>query len=242
MLMVRELSSLALSSRDSYSENMLSLLAGLGLGLSLIIAIGAQNVFVLRQGIRREHVLAVVIICALSDAVLIIAGVAGLGYIINAAPWLVVVARWAGAIFLTVYGLMAARRAWRGGDEALEVEAEESAAFTGGGTATVTRTATRTALAPVILTTLALTWLNPHVYLDTVLMLGSIAATHGDQRWLFAAGAVAASILWFTGLGFGARYLGRWLRTPRAWRVLDAIIAVVMIALAISLVLPVLGG
>lgn len=221
---------------------MLTILAGLGLGLSLIIAIGAQNVFVLRQGIRREHVLAVVIICALSDALLIIAGVAGLGYVINAAPWLVTVARWAGAVFLTVYGLMAARRAWRGGEGALEVEAERDAPATGGGTATVTRTARRTALAPVILTTLALTWLNPHVYLDTVLMLGSIAATHGEQRWLFAAGAVMASILWFTALGFGARYLGRWLRTPRAWRILDAVIAVVMLSLAVSLVLPVLGG
>ena len=94
----------------------------------------------------------------------------------------------------------------------------------------------------MVLTTLALTWLNPHVYLDTVLMLGSIAATHGAGRWLFAAGAIAASILWFTALGFGARHLGRWLRTPRSWRILDAIIAVVMIALAISLVVPVLGG
>jgi L-lysine exporter family protein LysE/ArgO len=105
-----------------------------------------------------------------------------------------------------------------------------------------TATLTRTRLAPVILTTLALTWLNPHVYLDTVLMLGSIAATHGDDRWLFAAGAIAASILWFSALGFGARYLGRWLRTERSWRFLDAVIAVVMIALAVTLVLPVLGG
>ncbi|WEK60635.1 MAG: LysE/ArgO family amino acid transporter [Candidatus Microbacterium colombiense] len=219
---------------------MLSVLAGLGLGLSLIVAIGAQNVFVLRQGIRREHVLAVVIICAISDAVLIIAGVAGLGYVISAAPWLVVVARWAGAVFLLVYGLLAARRAWRGTGEALQVEnEEESAAPASGGTLTQTRT--RTPLAPVILTVLALTWLNPHVYLDTVLMLGSIAATHGDDRWLFAAGAVAASILWFTALGFGARYLGRWLRTPLSWRILDAVIAVVMIAIAVSLVLPVLA-
>lgn len=226
--------------RYSYSEEMLSVLAGLGLGLSLIVAIGAQNVFVLRQGIRREHVLAVVIICAISDAVLIIAGVAGLGYVISAAPWLVVVARWAGAVFLLVYGLLAARRAWRGTGEALQVEnEEESAAPASGGTLTQTRT--RTPLAPVILTVLALTWLNPHVYLDTVLMLGSIAATHGDDRWLFAAGAVAASILWFTALGFGARYLGRWLRTPLSWRILDAVIAVVMIAIAVSLVLPVLA-
>lgn len=221
---------------------MLSVLSGLGLGLSLIVAIGAQNVFVLRQGIRREHVLAVVVVCALSDAVLIIAGVAGLGFVIAAAPWLVVVARWAGALFLLAYGLLAARRAWRGDGQVLD--ASEPAGDTSpstGRTVTATRTAARTALAPVILTVLALTWLNPHVYLDTVLMLGSIAATHGDERWLFAAGAVTASVLWFTALGFGARYLGRWLRTPRSWRILDALIAVVMVALAVSLVLPVLG-
>lgn len=228
---------------------MLSVLAGLGLGLSLIVAIGAQNVFVLRQGIRREHVLAVVVICAVSDAVLIIAGVAGLGFVISAAPWLVVVARWAGALFLLTYGLLAARRAWRGGDGALDVEKTDAAdvtdpaALTSSGTSSGgTATATRTRLTPVVLTVLALTWLNPHVYLDTVLMLGSIAATHGEERWLFAAGAVTASILWFTALGFGARYLGRWLRTPLSWRILDAAIAVVMITIAVSLVLPVLGG
>ncbi|NJI59886.1 amino acid transporter [Microbacterium oxydans] len=220
---------------------MLTVLAGLGLGLSLIVAIGAQNVFVLRQGIRHEHVWAVVIICALSDAALIAAGVAGLGFVLSAAPWLVVVARWAGALFLLSYGILAARRAWRGGEE-LRVDGADAA---GSGATTPsgpTATLTRTRLAPVILTTLALTWLNPHVYLDTVLMLGSIAATHGHERWLFAGGAMAASILWFTALGFGARYLGRWLRTPRSWRILDAVIAVVMIAIAISLVLPVLAG
>lgn len=231
---------------------MLTLLAGLGLGLSLIVAIGAQNVFVLRQGIKREHVLAVVLVCALSDAVLIFAGVAGLGFLIEKAPWLVVVARWAGAIFLLSYGLLAARRAWRGSDAGLDAAGAPSAApsahdgaaadpaFHSGTTATIARPTTR--LAPVLFTALALTWLNPHVYLDTVLMLGSVAATHGEQRWAFAAGAIIASFLWFTSLGFGARYLGRWLRTPRAWRMLDAVIAVIMIALAISLVLPVLGG
>ena len=234
---------------------MLSVFSGLGLGLSLIVAIGAQNVFVLRQGIRREHVLAVVIVCALSDALLIAAGVAGLGVVISAAPWLVVVARWAGAAFLLVYGLLAARRAWRGGEElrvngadavAASPDAASDHAMTAhtatGTLASTTTTTTRTALAPVLLTVLALTWLNPHVYLDTVLMLGSIAATHGDERWLFAAGAIAASILWFTALGFGARHLGRWLRTERSWRVLDGIIAVVMIVIAISLVVPVLVG
>jgi len=219
---------------------MLSVFSGLGLGLSLIVAIGAQNVFVLRQGIRREHVLPVVLVCALSDALLIAAGVAGLGVVISAAPWIVVIARWAGAVFLLAYGILAARRALRGGEE-LHVDDATSVAPASPGLATTT-TSTRTALAPVLLTVLALTWLNPHVYLDTVLMLGSIAATHGDDRWLFAAGAIAASILWFTALGFGARHLGRWLRTTRSWRILDGIIAVVMVAIAISLVLPVLGG
>lgn len=219
------------------------MLAGLGLGLSLIVAIGAQNVFVLRQGIRREHVLAVVVICAVSDAVLIIAGVAGLGFVVSAAPWLVVVARWAGALFLLTYGVLAARRAWKGGEVGLESGGTDAAPPTASAAGDgATATLTRTRLAPVILTVLALTWLNPHVYLDTVLMLGSIAATHGEDRWLFAAGAVAASILWFTALGFGARYVGRWLRTPLSWRILDAAIAVVMIVIAVSLVLPVLGG
>lgn len=212
---------------------MLSALAGLGLGLSLIIAIGAQNVFVLRQGIRREHVFTVVAICAVSDAALIIAGVAGLGALLEVVPWLITAARWLGAAFLLGYGLLAARRALRGEEKGLRVDDESDAA-----PRRAARPATRTAVA---LTALALTWLNPHVYLDTVLLLGSIAATYAGERWLFAAGAVAASIIWFASLGYGARYLGRWLRTPRAWRVLDGVIAVVMIAIAISLVLPVLA-
>ena len=202
---------------------MLSFLAGLGLGLSLIIAIGAQNVFVLRQGIRREHVLAVVIVCALSDAVLIGTGVAGLGFLLETVPWLVDAARVLGAVVLIGYGLLAARRAWCGGEQTLHDSGEEK------------RTGR---LAAVIAIALALTWLNPHVYLDTVLMLGSIAATYGDARWLFAAGAILASVVWFTALGYGARGLARWLNTPRAWRILDGVIAVVMIAIAVSLVVP----
>lgn len=225
---------------------MLPVLAGLGLGLSLIVAIGAQNVFILRQGIRREHVLAVVIICAVSDAVLIAVGVAGLGFVISAAPWLIVVARWAGAVFLLTYGVLAARRAWRGGEElhaeAPEDEGADATTSPDGSTRTLARPRTHTRLAPVVMTVLALTWLNPHVYLDTVLMLGSIANTYGDDRWLFGGGAIAASLLWFIGLGFGARYLSRWLKTPRSWRVLDALIAIIMVSIAISLVLPVLGG
>ena len=209
-----------------------SLLAGLGLGLSLIVAIGAQNLFVLRQGLRREHTLLVATICTLSDAALILLGVSGIGFVLQAVPWLVDVVRWAGALFLVAYGLLAARRAWRPAAQALEVRDTEAAAS---GSAAV---ATRTRALPVVLTCLALTWLNPHVYLDTVFLLGTVANTHGEGRWAFAVGAVLGSVVWFYALAFGARLLGRWLATPRAWRVLDAVIAVVMIALGVMLVLP----
>jgi L-lysine exporter family protein LysE/ArgO len=234
-----------------------SVIAGLGLGFSLIIAIGAQNLFVLRQGLRREHVLVVATICAVSDAALIALGVSGIGLVLQAVPWLVDVVRWAGAAFLVVYGLLAARRAWRPTGDVLGGPDDPDAAHDGVGgrdaeprpgaaapasVATRVRpartTPTGARVLPVVFTCLALTWLNPHVYLDTVFLLGTVANTHGDQRWLFAAGAMAASFLWFFGLAFGARLLGRWLSTPRAWRILDAVIAVVMIALGVSLVLP----
>ena len=224
-----------------------SLLAGLGLGFSLIIAIGAQNLFVLRQGLRRDHVVLVAAICAFSDAALIALGVSGVGLVLGAVPWLIDVVRWAGAAFLVGYGLLAARRAWRPSGHALETEgagAATSAPATRptapGGTARGSiPTAVRVTRAlPVALTCLALTWLNPHVYLDTVFLLGTVANTHGDTRWVFAAGAMAASIIWFFALALGARYLGRWLGTPRAWRILDAVIAVVMIGIGVSLVLP----
>lgn len=225
-----------------------SLIAGFGLGLSLIVAIGAQNLFVLRQGIRREHALAVAAVCAISDALLIVLGVSGLGLVLQSAPWLVDVVRWAGFAFLLVYGLLAARRALRPSGTALRVtdgEAPEAGGeepVTGGGdagaAASGTAVATRSRLLPVLLTCLALTWLNPHVYLDTVFLLGSVASTHGDGRWWFAAGAAVASVVWFFSLAVGARYLGRWLSTPRAWRILDGVIAVVMIAIAMSLVWP----
>jgi L-lysine exporter family protein LysE/ArgO len=223
-----------------------SLLAGLGLGFSLIIAIGAQNLFVLRQGLRREHVVLVAAICALSDAALIALGVSGVGLVLGAVPWLIDVVRWAGAAFLVGYGLLAARRAWRPSGHTLETEgaaaptAAPKTELAGPGATAAGSTAVRVAsrVLPVALTCLALTWLNPHVYLDTVFLLGSVANTHGDARWVFAAGAMAASIIWFFALALGARYLGRWLGTPRAWRILDAVIAVVMIGIGVSLVLP----
>ncbi len=213
------------------------LLAGLGLGLSLIVAIGAQNLFVLRQGVRREHVLAVVVVCAASDAILIVLGVSGVGLALAALPWLVTAVRWAGAAFLVGYGLLAARRAWRpAGALTVDDPRDDIAGSATERPVQVQPTTTATRLSATVLTVLALTWLNPHVYLDTVFLLGGVANTHGDDRWLFALGAVMASILWFSALGFGARYLGRWLATPRAWRILDAIIAVVMIVLGVSLV------
>ena len=193
-------------------------LHGLLAGLTLIIAIGSQNVFVLRQGIRREHVLPVVAVCIASDAVLITAGAGGLGALVRAVPEVVVAARWAGVAFLLGYAVLAARRALRGG-ESLQADG----AGRGSG------------LGAVVATALALTWLTPHVYLDTVLLLGSIAATHGAQAWLFAVGAVVGSTIWFTALGFGARGLGRVLSSARSWRVLDGLVAVTMVMVAMML-------
>lgn len=197
-------------------------LAGLTLGLSLIVAIGAQNMFVLRQGLRREHVLLVAAICAASDAALIVAGVSGVRAATASLPWLLPAIRWGGAAFLVGYGLLAARRAWRPAGDAL-------VAANGGPAATTAASAA--------LTCLALTWLNPHVYLDTVFLLGSIAGTHGDRRWEFAAGAALGSVLWFSSLAWGARFLSPLLASARAWRVLDGVIAVVMVGLGVSLAL-----
>jgi L-lysine exporter family protein LysE/ArgO len=193
--------------------------AGFVTGLSLIVAIGAQNAFVLRQGIRRHRVLLVVAVCAVSDLALILAGVAGIGTIVQRAPGVLAVVRWFGAAFLLGYGLLAARRAIRGGH--LEAAAD------------------RQLSTPAVLgTALAFTWLNPHVYLDTVLLVGSIASTHGAPgRWWFATGASIASVVWFTALGYGARALAPVFRRRNAWRVLDAGIAAVMVALAATLVL-----
>ncbi|MGW6172105.1 LysE/ArgO family amino acid transporter [Arthrobacter sp. NPDC055138] len=195
-----------------------TVLLGLGTGLALIIAIGAQNAFVLRQGIRGEHIGVVVLICAVSDAVLIAAGIAGIGAVIEAAPAVVDVIRLGGAAFLLAYAVFAAKRAIKPG--ALTAAENQR----GGG------------LAAVAATALALTWLNPHVYLDTVLLLGSIANTQGPElRWYFGAGAVLGSIAWFSALGFGARLLRPFFARPGSWRILDGLIAVVMLALGLRM-------
>ena len=190
----------------------------------LIIAIGAQNAFVLRQGLRREHIAAVVAVCALSDAALINAGVWGMGTAAAAHPAVALGARLFGALYLVLYALRALQRALR--PQAMDVQAQ----------------AQRAPLAQVVGATLALTWLNPHVYLDTVLLLGSMASPFaGAGRIAFAAGATLASAVWFTGLGWGARWLAPWFAKPVAWRVLDGGIAVVMLGLAGQLVGPWVG-
>ncbi len=197
-------------------------LAGLAAGASLIIAIGAQNAFVLRQGLRREHVLPIVLICIASDGILIALGIAGIGGLVRAAPAALDVVRWAGFSFLVFYGILAARRAFR--PERLDTDGS----------------AARTTLASAVLTCVALTWLNPHVYLDTVVLLGSLGTAHGDPgRWYFGLGAVLASTIWFAALGFGARFLAPVFARPVAWRILDAGVALLMLALAVLLVVPV---
>jgi L-lysine exporter family protein LysE/ArgO len=189
-------------------------LPGFLLGLSLIVAIGAQNAFVLRQGLRREHVFAICAVCAGSDAILIAAGVAGFGAIVTAVPWLAPVMRYGGAAFLFVYALRSLWSAWHN-TAALNPSADE-----------------RKSLGATILTCLAFTWLNPHVYLDTLVLLGSISTGYAGRRLAFALGAITASFVFFFALGYGARLLRPLFANPRAWRVLDALIGTTMLALA----------
>ncbi|MFJ7151319.1 LysE/ArgO family amino acid transporter [Streptomyces sp. NPDC100445] len=193
--------------------------AGFGTGLSLIVAIGAQNAFVLRQGVRRDAVLTVVGICALSDAVLIALGVGGVGAVVVAWSGALRAVGIVGGAFLLCYGALAARRVLRAG-----------AGLRVAGEAVGSRRR-------AVLTCLAMTWLNPHVYLDTVFLLGSLAADRGPLRWTFGLGAALASVVWFAALGFGARLLGRVLARPGAWRVLDGLVAATMLILGASLVL-----
>jgi L-lysine exporter family protein LysE/ArgO len=194
------------------------LLVGFIASFTLIAAIGAQNAFVLRQGIRREHVLPVVALCTVSDVVLISAGIAGVGALISAHPSALNIAKFGGALFLVGYGLLAARRAWRPSS----LTPSEAAP---------------TRLIEALLTCAALTFLNPHVYLDTVVLLGALANEHRDERWLFGVGAVTASAVWFVGLGLGARQLAGLFARPLTWRILDGLIAVMMIGLGTSLAL-----
>ncbi|KQT88102.1 LysE/ArgO family amino acid transporter [Aurantimonas sp. Leaf443] len=192
-------------------------LSGFLLGLGLIVAIGAQNAFVLRQGLAGRHVFAVCLTCAVCDAVLIAFGVAGLGVATAALPALEPVLRYGGAAFLVAYALRSARAAWRGG---------ASLAATG---------ATPPSLRATLLSCLAFTLLNPHVYLDTVLLVGSVARQYPGRETAFALGAMAASFAFFFSLGYGARFLRPLFGRPAAWRVLDGAIALVMAAIALRL-------
>ncbi|WP_241961104.1 LysE/ArgO family amino acid transporter [Salinibacterium hongtaonis] len=249
--------------------------AGFGVGFGLIVAIGAQNAFILRSGVRRQHLLAVVLVCAISDVVLITSGIAGIGALLDSVPWVISLIRWGGVAFLTAYGLMAAWRAWRPRARGLTVEdthddateresapvvalapahAAMGASTSPRGTTSESGTTmvqapprpaaarrgmrTRSTLVTAVLTALAFTWLNPHTYLDAVVLLGSIANTHGDSgRWMFGLGAITASFVWFTLIGFGSRLLAHRLASPTAWRILDGIIAVIMLSIALSLAL-----
>ena len=195
---------------------MQTVLAGLFTGLSLIVAIGAQNAFVLRQGLLKKHVLPVVLICALSDATLIVLGVLGLGSLISLLPWALEVMRWVGGAVLFWYGSTSLRRFMK--NESLK------AAEAGSGT-----------LKQTVLTVLALTFLNPHVYLDTVIFIGGIANQFQEDKWFFVIGAVSASFIWFFSLGFGARKASVLVSKPAFWKILDIFIAAVMYSLAITL-------
>jgi L-lysine exporter family protein LysE/ArgO len=205
------------------SSSVSAFLAGVGIGASLIIAIGAQNAFVLRQGLRREHVTAVVAVCVLCDWVLIAAGALGFGSLVQAFPLVTSIAAWGGALFLIGYGVLSMRSAIN--PETLHAGGAE----TGSGLATT---------GAAIMATLAVSLLNPHVYLDTVVLLGSVAAQYeGVLRAWFTAGAWLASLVWFSALGFGARMLAPVFERPAAWRVLDATIGVIMWWIAAGLII-----
>lgn len=192
--------------------------AGLATGAGLIVAIGAQNAFVLRQGLQRSHVGAVVLVCILSDALLILLGVGGVGLLVKQLPGLLQVLRYAGASFLAAYGVLALYRAWRG-ESGLQPSGERAAGRR-----------------RAVLACLGFTLLNPHVYLDTVVLLGSLSTHYaGAGRWFFAGGACTASALWFTALGYGARMLLPVFRSPLTWRALDGLVAAFMLALAVLL-------
>ena len=197
---------------------MTALLPGFLTGLSLIIAIGAQNAFVIRQGLTKRHVLLVVLICAVSDAILIVLGVAGLGALISGLPWLLEIVRWFGVAYLTWFGINSLRSAMK--SQSLDVSGVQSGSAK-----------------KVALSVLGFTFLNPHVYLDTVILLGSIGNQFGPDKWWFALGAVVSSFAWFSSIGFGAKAASRFMAKPVFWKVLDSVIAAVMFGIAIMLAL-----
>lgn len=192
-------------------------ISGFFLSFSLILAIGAQNAFVLRQGLLGQHILGVVLTCAVSDALFIAAGVGGFGVIMRQYPWLEPVFRYGGIAFLVVYGVRSLWSAWRN-------------------TAGLVPTSdTQTQLWPILLTCLALTWLNPHVYLDTLVLLGSVSTGYAGFEVAFGAGAIAASFTFFFALGYGAQLLRPLFAKPIAWRMLDVVVALIMFSIAVGL-------
>jgi L-lysine exporter family protein LysE/ArgO len=195
---------------------MFALLPGLLTGFSLIMAIGAQNAFLIRQGLTKKHVPLVVAICAVSDALLIFAGIGGLGLAVSKLPTLLEVVRWFGVAYLLWFAFKSAKSAFK--TEQLNAGTGQSGS-----------------LKQVVITTLALTYLNPHVYLDTVIFLGSIGNQFGENRWFFATGAAVASIIWFSLVGFGAKAAAGIMAKPSFWRVLDSLIAIVMVSIAVML-------
>ena len=197
---------------------MFAFVPGFLTGLSLIMAIGAQNAFVIRQGLTKKHVLLVVAICAVSDAVLILVGVAGLGAVIAGLPWLLEIIRWFGVAYLSWFGIKSLLRAFK--PQSLDASGVQS------GSAKT-----------VVLSVLGFTFLNPHVYLDTVILLGSIGNQFGPDKWWFALGGALASVVWFSSIGFGARAASRFMAKPLFWKVLDLLIAAVMFGIAIMLAL-----
>jgi L-lysine exporter family protein LysE/ArgO len=192
-------------------------LAGFSLGLSLILAIGAQNAFVLRQGLRREHVVWICLLCAISDAILIALGVSGFSVLLKSAPWLAPLMRYGGVAFLLWYGARSLWTAWRSSASLMPGEAPPRA------------------LMPTLLTCAALTWLNPHVYLDTVVLLGSIATQFPGAHLAFALGAMCASLVFFFALGYGAALLRPLFARPVAWKVLEILVGLTMWAIALKL-------
>ncbi len=191
-------------------------------GLSLILAIGAQNTFVLRQGLMRQHVFALCLLCAVSDAILIFAGVAGFGWLVTFSPQFPVIMALAGALFLLIYGAMRFFAAWRGQYLVIDM----------GG---------QVRLWPVLLTGSALTWLNPHVYLDTLGLIGAVSTQYPEinQKTAFGLAAMTSSFVFFFSLGYGARLLSPIMQTARAWRVLEVLIGVVMWLISAGLVMSV---
>ncbi|MGF1753359.1 LysE/ArgO family amino acid transporter [Vibrio makurazakiensis] len=200
---------------------MTTFLAGFSLGLSLILAIGSQNAFVLKQGLKNQYVFVICMVCALSDAILIGFGVAGFGAIVKQFPEIETAARYGGALFLTVYGFLSFKSALTS-NHALVSSGESKGS-----------------MLEAILMCLAFTWLNPHVYLDTVVLLGSISTQYQPQQTMFAFGAMTASVVFFFSLGYGARFLAPLFKKPKSWKVLEFLVGIVMFSIALSLVVGV---